>query len=88
VTAWLPLSQGFGIFGMLLLGKDGRRKKRAYFMVLVVLLLAILLLTGCGGTPIQTSAAAHATPAGTYHLLLVGQSASAQHVIILTLNVR
>jgi hypothetical protein len=49
----------------------------------------ILLLTGCGGgTPIQTSSAAHATPAGTYHLLLVGQSASAPHVVTLTLNVR
>jgi uncharacterized membrane protein YraQ (UPF0718 family) len=74
---------------MLLLGKDRRRKKHAFFMVLLVLLVGILLLTGCGGgTPIQTSSAAHATPAGTYHLLLVGQSASAQHVVTLTLNVR
>jgi hypothetical protein len=88
VTAWFSLSQDFGIFGMLLLGQDGRRKKRAYFLVLVVLLVGILVLTGCSGTPIQTSSAAHATPAGTYHLLLVGQSASAQHVITLTLNVR
>jgi hypothetical protein len=89
VTAWLSLSQGLGIFGMLLLGKDRRRKKHAFFMVLLVLLVGILLLTGCGGgTPIQTSSAAHATPAGTYHLLLVGQSASAQHLVTLTLNVR
>jgi hypothetical protein len=89
VMAWLPLSQSFGVFGMLFLGKDRRRKKYAYFMVLAVLLIGILLLTGCGGgAPTQTTPMTHVTPAGTYHLLLVGQSATARHVVTLVLNVR
>jgi len=89
VMAWLPLSQGFGIFGMLFLGKDRRRKKYAYFMVLAVLIIGILLLSGCGGgVSRQIPPMTHSTPAGTYHILLVGQSATAQHVVTLTLNVR
>ncbi len=89
VMAWLSLSQGFGIFGMLFLGRDRRRKKHAYFMVAAVLLIGILLLSGCGGgVPSQTPSMTHATPAGTYHILLVGQSASARHVVTLTLQVR
>jgi len=89
VMAWLSLSQGFGMFGFLLLGKDDRRKKCAYFAVVVVLLIAILLLAGCGGgAPSQPSSQSHATTAGTYRLLLVGKSGAMQHSLALTLNVR
>ncbi len=89
VMAWLSLSQGFGMFGFLLLGKDGRRKKCAYFAVVVVLLIAILLLAGCGGgAPSQPSPQSHATTAGTYKLLLVGKSGAMQHSVALTLNIR
>jgi hypothetical protein len=89
VMAWLPLSQGLGIFGFFVLGKDGQRKRRAYFVGVVVLLIAILLLNGCGGgVPSQPSSPPHATPEGSYSLLLTGKSGSLEHVFTLTLNVQ
>jgi hypothetical protein len=89
LMAWLPLSQGFGIFGLLLVGKGERRKKQTYFLTIVaVLLIVMLLLTGCGGLPSHTSSVSQSTPAGTYHLLLTAQSGKAQHVVTLTLIVQ
>jgi hypothetical protein len=86
VMVWLPLSQGLGIFGLLLFGKDGRRKKPAY--LIMVFLIVSLLLVGCGGGTRLQSSESHVTPAGTYRLLVVGKSGAAQHSVTLTLNVQ
>lgn len=88
MVAWVSLSQGFGMFGLLLVGKNRRHKKYTYLVVLLVLLFAILLLTGCGGGTFQPPIVSHTTPAGTYRFLVVGHSATTQHVVTLTLNVR
>ena len=75
------------VFGVLVLGANGRRKSRPYAVAALIVML--LLLIGCGGTSApQSPAVSRATPPGTYSLNVVATSGTLQHVTKLTLIVQ
>jgi len=90
VYAWLVVMPGLGLFGIFVLGKNGR-KRAGLFLLMFVLLGTLLYLPGCSGTstgtppPVQK---VNSTPPGTYTVLVIGTSGSVQHFSSLTLTVQ
>ncbi len=91
IFATLWMTNGLGIFGVLLFGNSNRKSKRPWYVLLGLVLLMTIILAGCGGsstasTPAKTTTTG--TPAGTYTVIVVGTSGSAQHFSSLTLIVQ
>ncbi len=77
-----------GIFGVILLGANGRRKPQA--CIATALIVMLLLLTGCSGGAggQKTPVVSNSTPPGTYSLSLTAVSGTVQHVTKLALIVQ
>jgi hypothetical protein len=91
MLAFWSMAQSMGIFGMLLLGGKRRSKKAKWLALAAVLMLSMLFVAGCGGGTSHTTTtttASSATPAGTYHMVVIGTSAGMEHFVDLTLTVQ
>jgi len=77
-----------GIFGVILLGANGRRKPQA--CIATVLMIMLLLLPGCSGSAAggKTPGVSNTTPPGTYSLSLTAVSGTVQYVTKLALIVQ
>jgi hypothetical protein len=90
-ATWALFSQWLGLFGVVLFGKERRQGKAAWTVLLVLLLAIILVLAGCGGGLGNTTkggGSSNGTPSGTYTVIVLGTSGSAQHFTSLTLTVQ
>ena len=84
-ASW-TLAAGLGLFGTFLLGTGRGRKRTGILLLALVLIAAMLLCVGCAS--LKTTPAQTGTPAGTYTVLVIGSSGSAQHFSSLTLIVQ
>jgi hypothetical protein len=86
------ITGGFGLFGVVLLGTGrGKSKRLLAGMGLAVFMMMTLALIGCGSGSSKTATTTQsesATPKGTYTLIVVGTSGSAQHFSSLTMVVQ
>jgi Beta-propeller repeat/Abnormal spindle-like microcephaly-assoc'd, ASPM-SPD-2-Hydin len=86
------ISGGFGLFGVVWLGSGrGKSKRLLAGMGLALFMTMTLALVGCGSGSSHTTQSATAqtdTPKGTYTLIVVGTSGSAQHFSSLTMVVQ
>ncbi|MBS1850714.1 MAG: choice-of-anchor D domain-containing protein [Acidobacteria bacterium] len=93
-TIWAFLSQSIGLLGIVIFGQSKRPGKSRWGILLVLLLAAVLVLAGCGGglgsttNPGGGGSSSNRTPAGTYTVIVLGTSGSAQHFTTLTLTVQ
>lgn len=91
VFAAFWLTNGLGVFGLLLFGNKNRRNRKPWYVLLGLVLMMTVVLAGCAGTstpPATTTPPTAGTPAGTYTVIVVGTSGSAQHFSSLTLIVQ
>jgi Abnormal spindle-like microcephaly-assoc'd, ASPM-SPD-2-Hydin/Beta-propeller repeat len=93
--AGLWMVNGLGIFGVLIFGNlsgnKNRKSRKSWFILLGFALTMMIVLAGCGGASTSTSTTpppVAGTPAGTYTVIVVGTSGSAQHFSSLTLIVQ
>jgi len=83
------ITGGFGLFGVVLLGAG--RKSKHLLAGMGLALFMTLALVGCGGGTSKTATTTQSgsvTPKGTYTLIVVGTSGSAQHFSSLTMVVQ
>ncbi len=84
------LSQGMGVFGMLLFKRRNNRKMWMRLAALALVLMALFLMAGCaGGTGTGPGRGGNpGTQPGTYSIVVTGTSGSVHHNVSLTRTVQ
>lgn len=86
---WMHLSS-IGVFGLFFLGGTDRKKRAKVVLFLLSLVLLVGLAASCGGssTSGNNTTSVPGTPAGSYHITVIGTSGAMTHTISLTLTVQ